>query len=63
MWTLGVKSIKDLLSNRGVVILDPEDSALSGGEHAQAVIVAALIEHWDRLDGYSASWMLYKRLL
>jgi len=46
-----VKSIKDLLSNRGVVILDPEDNTLSGGEHAQAVIVAALIEHWDRLDG------------
>lgn len=47
-----MKPIKDLLVTHGVPGDDPDDATLSGGEHAQAIIVAALVEQWDRLDGH-----------
>ncbi len=46
-----MKPINDLLATHGVPVYDPDDVTLSSGEHAQAVIVAALVETWDRLDG------------
>ncbi|MCS5480951.1 antitoxin [Corynebacterium sp. YIM 101645] len=47
-----MKPIKDLLVAKDVPVDDPNDATLSGSEHAQAIIVAALVEQWDRLDGY-----------
>ncbi len=46
-----MKPINDLLATHGVAVYDPDDATLSSGEHAQAIIVAALVEQWDRLDG------------
>lgn len=46
-----MKPIKDLLVAKSVPVDDPNDATLSGSEHAHAVIVAALVEQWDRLDG------------
>ena len=46
-----MKPINDLLATHGVPVYDPDDATLSSGEHAQAIIVAALNEQWDRLDG------------
>lgn len=46
-----MKPINDLLAAHGVPVYDPDDATLSSGEHAQAIIVAALVEQWDRLDG------------
>lgn len=46
-----MKPIKDLLVAKGVPVDDPNDATLSGSERAHAVIVAALVEQWDRLDG------------
>ncbi|GAB3597881.1 hypothetical protein CFAEC_14350 (plasmid) [Corynebacterium faecale] len=46
-----MKPIKDVLAAHGVPIDDPDDATLSGGEHAQAIIITALVEQWDRLDG------------
>lgn len=46
-----MKPIKDVLANYGVPVDDPDDATLSRGEHAQALIVAVLVEQWDRLDG------------
>lgn len=46
-----MKPINDLLAAHGVAVYDPDDATLSSGEHAQAIIVAALVEQWDRLDG------------
>lgn len=46
-----MKPIKDLLATHGVPVYDPDDATLSSGEHAQAIIIAALVEQWDRLDG------------
>lgn len=45
-----MKPINDLLATHGVAVYDPDDATLSSGEHAQAIIVAALVEQWDRLD-------------
>jgi len=47
-----MKPINDLLATHGVPVDDPDDATLSSGEHAQAIIVAALVEQWDRLDGH-----------
>lgn len=46
-----MKPINDLLATHGVPVYDPDDATLSCGEHAQAIIVTALVEQWDRLDG------------
>lgn len=46
-----MKLIKDVLVAHGVPVDDPNDATLSGSEHAQAIIIAALVEQWDRLDG------------
>ncbi|EEW48368.1 hypothetical protein HMPREF0290_3017 [Corynebacterium efficiens YS-314] len=46
-----MKVIKDVLAAHGVPVDDPNDATLSGSEHAQAIIVTALVEQWDRLDG------------
>ena len=46
-----MKPIKDLLVAKDVPVDDPNDATLSGSEHAQVIIVAALVEQWDRLDG------------
>lgn len=46
-----MKPLKDLLATYGVPVDDPHDATLSGSEHAHAIIVAALVEQWDRLDG------------
>lgn len=46
-----MKPINDLLATHGVPVYDSDDATLSSGEHAQAIIVAALNEQWDRLDG------------
>lgn len=46
-----MKPINDLLATHGVPVYDPDDATLSSGEHAQAIIVAALNEQWDRHDG------------
>lgn len=46
-----MKPIKDLLVAKDVPVDDPNDATLSGSEHAQAIIIAALVEQWDRLDG------------
>lgn len=46
-----MKPINDLLATHGVPVYDPDDATLSSGEHAQAIIVAALNEQWDRRDG------------
>ena len=43
--------IKDVLANYGLPVDDPNDATLSSGEHAQTLIVAVLVEQWDRLDG------------
>lgn len=45
-----MKPINDLLATHGVPVYDPDDATLSSGEHAQAIIVAALNEQWDRHD-------------
>ena len=39
-----MKPINDLLATHGVPVYDPDDATLSSGEHAQAIIVAALNE-------------------
>lgn len=46
-----MKPVKDVLAAHGVPVDDPNDATLSGSERAHAVIVAALVEQWDRLDG------------
>lgn len=46
-----MKPIKDLFAAKGVPVDNPDDATLSSGEHAQAIIIAALVEQWDRLDG------------
>lgn len=46
-----MKPIKDLLVTKGVPVDNPDDATLSGSEHAQAIIIVALVEQWDRLDG------------
>lgn len=43
--------MKNVLAAHGVPVDDPNDATLSGSERAHAVIVAALVEQWDRLDG------------
>lgn len=52
-----MKPINDLLATHGVAVYDPDDATLSSGEHAQAIIVAALVEQWDRLDGNQQQWI------
>lgn len=46
-----MKPIMDVLEAHGVAVDAPDDATLSGSEHAQAIIIAALVEQWDRLDG------------
>ena len=46
-----MKPLAQILTDHRIPAYSLDDSTLSSGEYAHAVVVAALIDSWDGLDG------------